>query len=249
MLGTVNARHSAPILHFLSLAGLTEGVPESPIQPQVPQLEVIEPRRFDLHAVLRLNAYGIALALPVLVSVLAMSALPFGLLPALLPITAIVLGAFFLPFGFGNRLATRLVHEQTGTKPGPNQFIVQVTFSPRIRHGLRGLLEDADDVGLLSFSDSELVFKGDSVTLRVPFRCLRSLTKRSLGLLGLYVYGGRVVAELDGLPGVKSVAFAERSSLIIPTSWKVTRSVHATMNEAWIAGKAGGQASQPEAAA
>ncbi len=224
-------------------------MPESPIQPQVPQLGVIEPRRFGLNAVLRLNAYGMALALPVLVSVLVMSALPFGLLPALLPITAIVLGAFFLPFGFGNRLVTRLVHEQTGTKPGPNQFIVQVTFSPRIRHGLRALLEDADDVGLLSFSDSELVFKGDSVTLRAPFRCLRSINKRSLGLLGLYVYGGRMAVEFDGLPGMKGVAFAERSSLIIPTSWKVTRAVYARMREGMAVGRAGNQAGQPEAKA
>jgi len=236
-------------LHFLSLAGLTEGVPDSPIQPQAPQLEIIDPKRFDLNAVLRLNACGIALALPVLVSVLVMSALPFGLMPALLPIAAIVFGAFFLPFGFGNRLVTRLVQEQSGAKPDPNQFIVQATFAPRLRSGLRGLLEDADDVGLLSFSDSEFVFKGDSVTLRAPLRCLRSVKKRSLGLLGLYVYGGRVVAELEGLPGMKGVAFAERSSLIIPTSWKVTRALHARMQEALIAGRSGNQADQPEAKA
>jgi hypothetical protein len=202
-----------------------------------------------LNAVLRLNAYGAVLVLPVLVSVLVMSTLPFGLVPALLPFAVIILGAFFLPFGFGNRLVTRLVLEQAGAKLSPDQFIVQATFSPRIRSGMRSLLEDADDVGLLSFSDSELLFKGDSVTLRVPFPCLRSVRKQSLGLRGLYVYGDRVAAELEGLPGMKSVAFAERSSNIISTSWKVTRMVHARMQGAMAAGKTGSPAGQTRAEA
>lgn len=226
-------------LAFPPFAGLTGGVPDSPIQSQVPQLDVGAPKRFDANAVLRVNAYGIVLAVPVLVSVLMMSALPFGLLPALLPIASIVLGAFFLPFGFGNRMVTRLVIEQAGAKPGPDQFIVQATFSPRIRSGLRSVLEDADDVGLLSFTASEFVFKGDSVTLRAPFRCVRSVQKQSLGLRGLYVYGHRLAAELDGLPGMRSVAFAERSSLIIPASWKVTGLLHAKLQGAMIEGKAG----------
>jgi hypothetical protein len=221
-------------------------VSESLIQSQTPHLEIVDPKRFGLNAVLRLNAYGAVLVLPVLVSVLVMSALPFGVVPVLLPFSAIILGAFFLPFGFGNRVVTRLVQEQAGAKPGPDDFIVQVTFSPRIRRGMRSLLEDADDVGLLSFSDSELVFKGDSVTLRVPFRCLRTVKKRSLGLRGLYVYGDRVAAELDGLPGMKSAAFAERSSYILPTSWKVTRMLHAKIQGAMIAGRTGSQAGQQE---
>ena len=244
---TVNARDFALLLHFAPFAGLIESVPESPIQSQVPQLEVGAPNRFDLNAVWRVNAYGVVLALPVLVSVLLMSALPFGLLSALLPIAGIVLGAFFLPFGFGNRLITRLVREQASAKPGPDQFIVQATFSPRIRSGLRSVLEDADDVGLLSFSAAEFVFKGDSASLRVPFRCLRSVQQQSLGLRGLFAYGNRVAVELDGLPELKRVAFAERSSLIIPTSWKVSRLIHAKMQGAMIARNTGNPAGQTEA--
>jgi hypothetical protein len=222
-------------------------VPDAPIQSQVPQLEVTAPKRFDLSAVVRLNAYGLVLAVPVLISVLAMSALPFGLASALLPIAAIILGSFFLPLGFGNRLVTRLVQVHAGVKAGPDRFIVQATFSPRIRSGLRSALEDADDVGLLSFSDSEMAFKGDSVTLRVPFTCLRSVQKQSLGLRGLYLYGNRVTAELDGLPGKKSVAFAERSSLIIPTSRRLTKQLYDKMQGALTAGRTGNQGSQLEA--
>jgi len=240
-------RHFAPNLHSTAFVGLIGDVPDAPIQSQVPQLEVAAPKRFDLSAVLRLNAYGLVLALPVLLSVLVMSALPFGLVPALLPIAAIILGSFFLPFGFGNRLVTRLVQDETRAKPGPNHFIVQATFSPRIRSGLRSVLEDADDLGLLSFTDSELVFKGDSVTLRAPFGCLRSVRRQSLGLRGLYLYGDRVAAELDGLSGIKNVAFAERSSLIIPTSRKLTKQLHAKIQGAMITGKTGNRTGHPEA--
>jgi hypothetical protein len=239
-------RRFAPILHSVRFAGLIGGVPNAPIQSQVPQLEVAAPKRFDLGAVLRLNAYGAVLAVPVLLSVLVMSAFPFGLVPALLPIAAIILGSFFLPFGFGNRLVTRLVQGQAGVTAATDQFIVQATFSPRIRSGLRSVLEDADDVGLLSFSDSGFVFKGDSVTLRVPFGCIRSIQNQSLGLRGLYLYGNRVAAELDGLPGVKSVAFAERSSLIIPTSRRLAKQLQAKMQAAFHAGETGKQGAQPK---
>jgi len=234
-------------LHSTAFAGLIGDVPDAPIQSQAPQLEVAAPKRFDLSTVLRLNAYGLVLAVPVLLSVLVMSALPFGLMPALLPIAAIVLGSFFLSLGFGNRLVTRLVQDQAGAKPGPNHFIVQATFSPRIRSGLRGVLEDADDLGLLSFSDSELVFKGDSVTLRAPFGCFRSVRRQSLGLRGLYLYGDRVAAELEGLPGIKQVAFAERSSLIIPTSRKLTKQLHEKIQRAMITGRTSNRTGHPEA--
>ena len=240
-------RRFAPILHSVTFAGLIGVVPDVPIQSQVAQLEVAAPKRFDLSAVLRLNAYGVVLAVPVILSVLVMSALPFGLLSAVLPIAAILLGSFFLPFGFGNRLVTRMVQDQEGAKPGPDQFVVQATFTPRIRSGLRSVLEDADDVGLLSFGDSGFVFKGDSVTLQVPFCCLRSVQKQSLGLRGLYLYGSRMTAQLDGLPGLRSVAFAERTSLIIPTSWRLTKMLHGKMQGAMNAGKVGNQASLPEA--
>lgn len=202
-----------------------------------PQLEIATPRRFDSRAVWCLNGYGLVLALPVFLAVMAMSALPFGLPAVSLPILAILLGAFFLPFGFGNRHVARLVKRGSGKDPDPEQFIVQLTLDPRIHSGFRGLLEDADDVGTLTFLDTELVFTGDSVTLRAPYHFVRSVARENLGLRGLFVYGDRIALEIEGLPGRKKVSFAERSSVILPDSWKVTRALEAKLQAYWKGAK------------
>lgn len=222
-------------LHFSPDARLTGQVPDATTPSPAPQLEIATPRRFDSRAVWCLNGYGLVLALPVLLAVMAMSALPFGLPAALLPILAILLGAFFLPFGFGNRYVARLVKDATGKDPNPGQFIVQVTLEPRVHSGFRGLLEDADDVGTLTFLDNEFVFSGDSVNLRVPYRSLRSVTRENLGLRGLFVYGSRITLEIDGLPERRKVSLAERSSMILPASWKVTRALEEKLRGAWKA--------------
>jgi hypothetical protein len=212
-------------------------VSDVPNESQKPVLEVATPDRFGSKAVARVNMYGLVLTLPVLIAVILMSAMPFGILAALLPLLAILGGAFFLPFGFGNRYIVGLVKSRTGEEPGPNQFIVQVTLTPRIHGGIRGLLEDADDIGVLYFHESEFVFKGDSINLRVPFRRIVSVTRKNLGLRGLYVYGNRIAAEFEGLAEVREVAFAERASSILPASWRITKLLNTKMQDAMEAGK------------
>jgi hypothetical protein len=108
---------------------------------------------------------------------------------------------------------------------------VQLTLSPRIRTGIRSALEDADDVGYLSFSGSGLVFRGDSVKLSLPFDCVEEVRPHNIGLRGLFVYGRRIRVVISGLPNVDSIELAERSSLLLPTSRKVTRKLHAQLSK------------------
>ena len=89
--------------------------------------------------------------------------------------------------------------------------------------GLRGLLEDADDIGCLSFTSSEFVFHGDSVKLSVPFDQIERVRRQNVGLRGLFVYGPRIELAVSGLPNIKSLEFAERSSWLLPTSRRTTR--------------------------
>ena len=78
--------------------------------------------------------------------------------------------AFFLPFGLGNTHVARLVRSlNPGASRDEDGFIVQLTVSPRLRSGLRALLEDADDIGYLTFAANELRFQGDSVKLSAPW--------------------------------------------------------------------------------
>jgi hypothetical protein len=190
-------------------------------------IEVAQPKLFRAGAVAAVNAYGALLAAPFVISVLVVSVTKFGLLTALIPLSVVAATAYFLPFGLGNTHITRLVRSLNPTvaKRGEG-FVVQLTLSPRLRSGLRALLEDADDIGYLTFSGNELLFQGDSVKLSVPFDRIELVRPRNIGLRGLFVYGRRIKVVVSGLPQVESVEFAERSSWLLPTSQAITRRLY-----------------------
>ena len=190
-------------------------------------IEVAQPKLFRAGAVAAVNAYGALLAAPFVISVLVVSVTKFGLLTALIPLLVVAATAYFLPFGLGNTHITRLVRSLNPTvAKGGEGFVVQLTLSPRLRSGLRALLEDADDIGYLTFSGNELLFQGDSVKLSVPFDRIELVRPRNIGLRGLFVYGRRIKVVVSGLPQVESVEFAERSSWLLPTSQAITRRLY-----------------------
>jgi hypothetical protein len=195
-------------------------------------IEIAQPRLFTLGAVLAVNAYGISLAVPIFASVLVVSLLQFGMRTVLIPFLAIAVTAFFLPFGLGNSYVARLVRSLMPAGGSDAQlFIVQLTLSPRIRTGIRAALEDADDIGYLSFSGSGLLFKGDSIKLSIPFDCIEEVRCHNIGLRGLFVYGRRVGVVVSGLPNVESIELAERSSWLLPTSRKVTKKLYELLSK------------------
>ena len=190
-------------------------------------IEVAQPKLFTAGAVVAVNAYGALLALPFFASVLVVSVTKFGLLTALIPLLVVAATAYFLPFGLGNTHITRLVQSlNPAAARGGEGFVVQLTLSPRLRSGLRALLEDADDIGYLTFSGNELLFQGDSIKLSVPLDCIELVRPRNIGLRGLFVYGRRIKVVVSGLPQVESVEFAERSSWLLPTSRAITRRLY-----------------------
>lgn len=197
--------------------------------PSTPaQIEVKPPRLYTTAAVLAVVAYGLFLALPVLILSLVVISLPkYGLFTFLIPLLAIAVATFFLPFGFGNPLVSRLVRTlRPAAETGQDRFIVQLTLTPRLRSGLRALMEDADDIGWLSFTSSALVFQGDSVQLCVPFEKIQQLRPQSIGVRGLFVWGPRVALAVSGLPNVTALEFAERSSWLLPSSRRTARELY-----------------------
>jgi hypothetical protein len=187
-------------------------------------IEIAQPGLFTVGAVAVVSAYGALLGVPFFVSVLVVSVIKFGFLTALIPLLALAATAFFLPFGLGNIHITRLVQSLCPAAAQPGEgFIVQMTLSPRLRSGLRALLDDADDIGYLTFSGNELLFQGDSVKLSVPLDSIKLVRPRNIGLRGLFVYGRRIKVVVSGLPQVESFEFAERSSWLLPTSRAITR--------------------------
>lgn len=182
------------------------------------RFQVQSPARFTLGAIITSSLYGLILFLPVLIAILAVTAFPFGVVTFLVPLAAIVVATFFLPLGFGNPYICRLVRPLRLGPEIPDQFVVQLTRQPRIHTGLRALLDDADDVGIVSYSANALEFYGDSVRLSVPFSDMRDLQQRNGGGRALFVYGRHIVFRVEGLPEAGLIRLAERSSCLLPTS-------------------------------
>jgi hypothetical protein len=187
------------------------------------RIEIAEPNRFTMKAVVAVNLFGLLLAIPVLVSVLYVSLLRFGFGTVLIPCLVVAVTVVFLPLGFGNPYVARLARSLQPASEEGEGFIVQLTLSPRIRAGLRAIMEDADDVGYLSVTADAIRFAGDSVRLCVPQSSIEEVQIQNIGLRGLYVYGGRVAVRVRGLPGVEVLEFAERCSWFLPGSWRISR--------------------------
>ncbi len=183
------------------------------------QLEITPSRRFATAAVLVLNAYGLLLVVPVLASMLVVSLLKLSALTFLIPALALGLATCFLPFGVGNPYVARLVGPKpSGTAEQEQVFLVQLTLTPRIQHGVRALLEDADDFGWLRVNPSGLIYEGDAVKLSIRRENIRGVRAQTIGWRGLFVYGPRASLEVAGLPNVTAVVFAERSSCFLAAS-------------------------------
>jgi hypothetical protein len=188
------------------------------------RIEIVPPARFGVGAQLAVNACGMVLVLPVLAAVLVMSLGKFTLRNLLLPLAAIGATAYFLPFGLGNAYLSRMVRVlNPAAGKDPDGFIVQLTLSPRIRSGLWAELEDADDIGCLRLTETELVFEGDSVKVSLPYTQIGRVRSRNIGLRGLFLYGRRIVVEISGFPKVSALEFAERSSWVLPASRRTTQ--------------------------
>ncbi len=189
-----------------------------------PKIEIAQPRLFTLGAILIVSAYGLLLAVPIFASMLAVSLLRIGIMTVLVPCAAIAATAFFLPVGLGNPYVGRRLRSLPPAADGRGAVVVvQLTLWPRIRSGLRAMLEDADDFGHLSFDDSGLRFRGDSVKLCIPFECVQEVRAQNVGLRGRFLYGRRIRVVVSGLPGITLVEFAERSSWLLPASKRITR--------------------------
>jgi len=197
------------------------------MQPSQATIEVVQPKRFTLGAVLIVSGYGLLLVLPLFSSFLLVSLLRFSFLTAALPLAVVAVTAFFLPFGLGNTHVARLVRALNPSADSSGDgFVVQLTLSPRIRSGLRAILEDADDIGYLTFTSAGLVFQGDSVTVSLPYQRIEKVQSHNIGLRGLFVYGRRIKVVVSDWPEAEWLEFAERSSWFLPASKRITRQLY-----------------------
>lgn len=195
------------------------------------KLEIRPARQFTGRAVLIVSAFGLLLVVPVLVSMLVLSSLHFGIWTVLIPLVAIAAATLLLPFGFGNTYVAKLARQlQPSDWDDSDCHVVQVTFHPRLRTGLRALLEDADDIGCLKLGTSELWFEGDSIRFSIAYRQLRELRLKTIGFRGLFAYTC-LEMKVSDLAGIAEIRVAERASCLLPTSRRSTRELHCRLVE------------------
>jgi hypothetical protein len=201
-------------------------------EPVLRRLEVNPPKRFTYGIMMLHWVMGIlVLGAPILLALLVVSSFRSNLLWVVgAPLLALAATAYILPFGFGNAHLARLTH---ALKPNDvsEAFLVQATFAPRLRSGFRALLEDADDVGYVILSESNLEFRGDSVTLLLPFEDLIRVERRNIGLRGLFLYGPVLELNVRGLDRIQSIRLAERQSLVLPNSRVITNRLWRKLDE------------------
>lgn len=202
-----------------------------PLPSSTAQIEITPPRIFTAASVFVVCAFGILLGLPLLIAVLGVSLMRPGILSLLIPLAVIAGTIFVLPFGLGNAYVARLARKFRPVTAQPREaFLVQLTLFPRIRSGILAVIEDADDIGWLSFNASEVVFQGDSVKFSIPLNQVTSVQRQNIGLRGLYVIS-RIKVLVPGLPKIDSLEFAERSSLLLPTSKEITKKLYQQLVE------------------
>jgi hypothetical protein len=187
-------------------------------------VQVSASTRFTGRAFLICNAYGLVLLFPTLLSMIAVSLLGLGILTLAIPLLMLAGATYFLPFGFGNPHIRRLA-EQFRPRDHPEAFLVQLSLVPRLRSGLRALVEDADDIGWLYWADNRLVFDGDSVKLALPAAQLGAFRRETGGFRGLFLYP-RVAIEVTGFPDCVRLQVAERSSMSLPVSRRINRDLY-----------------------
>ncbi len=187
-----------------------------------PTLEIGKPRRFSIAALLGIYACSLLLIIPLVAVLLAVTIQPLGIFALILPLLVLV-GTVLLSPLLGNLCIKRLVAQAGPDVPPQGMFIVQLTCTPRLRSGFRALIDDADDIGRLMFSPSGLVFHGDSVTLRLPYKCVAQVEPHNVGFRGVFALRRRIALEISGLPEIEAIELAERSSHALPESAKITR--------------------------
>jgi hypothetical protein len=135
------------------------------------------------------------------------------------------MAVLLLPFA-NNFYVGRLVRRHIARpENGQDAFVVQIALNPRVYGGLRGLLEDADDVGYLRFADDGLEFEGDSVNVRLPYHRIDRIEDCNVGVRGFWVVGRRVRVYTKSLPPYSRFEFLEREGLAIRRTRQVSESI------------------------
>jgi len=158
--------------------------------------------------------------------------LPLLLSPFIGALGLSLLAFYLAPLLFNvNYYVRDLVRRYGRTQPAASH-VCQLSTVPRLCRGARGFLEDADDVGLLNLSGSEMSFTGDHVDLRIPYSSIASVTRHNVGWRGLwFLYGSKIRIEIENAQGYGSFELAERQCNTVASSKRLSIGIYRVLQE------------------
>ena len=188
------------------------------------------PKIFTTSALFGVHLYNLFLVVPLILALMAISLFKLSLFTLLLPLATLAATAYVLPFGIGNALIRRLAARiDSQAACDPNAFIVQIRLHPRLQTGLRALIEDADDIGILSVEADGIRFTGDSLHISLPFTGISEIHPHNVGIRGRFLYGQTTKISTNALEGFTAMEFSERSSLVLPESRRISKALAARL--------------------
>ncbi len=214
------------------------------------KLEIGAPEEFGMQAVIVENLFsllptGVLMVTTLILSSLAgalthilfgapASALVFLFLIVLMLFVSLYLMLVCFPFMQANPYVRHLVEKRHGWRQSSsNAYICQLSLSPRFYSGLRGFLEDADDIGWLEIKDDGIVFKGDSMNLSLPFEAINRIATLDRGYRMLGMGGRKVRISTRALDGIQAFELVERQSYTIDTSRRLADDIIDAIEYGW----------------
>jgi hypothetical protein len=201
------------------------------------QITFYPPRTFTRGWKLRWNLIGLLptiLILAVFAGGVILVLLHRGMFIPVMALVAVidlaVYGAFifFSPLFNGNSQVARYF------SAAGQGFLVQVSFTPRRYPGLEGILDDADDFGLLAGESDWIVFRGAASYLALHKSDLAEAHFENIGLRAAFVSGDALHLRLRSpLAGVSKVVVCPRYGLTLPAARNMNKSFRACM-EQWL---------------
>ena len=114
---------------------------------------------------------------------------------------------------------------ETHFDKGKKGYVVDLAFDPRRFKGLEGFLESADDLGVLSFRDDQLVFEGDSTYMTIHKDRIESVEFENIGIRVMYVLGKKPVIKFkEPVSGIQGFNAHPRMGWNTIQYWRINRS-------------------------
>ena len=148
--------------------------------------------------------------------------------PVMAPSLAIL---YFAPKLLQCNYYIKRILKQRGIVPSEkSSYVFQISTLPRQLSGLRGVLEDADDIGILTLGKTNFTFNGANIQTTIPYTSIASAEKESGGSRVLFLMSRIKITLLDNEnSGIKEILFCERDSSSTPESWKTTELVFSSL--------------------